>query len=178
MLEGLCMEAPRQPHAQTIHLLPSVLPLANSNDQISRLPVRKRVCKFVLQFTRFSTNYPNLIRILIATASISAMNGNVQDSVPSSTDVDIERDYTSEKARPPIEKVASPSMHDGCIAPTEEELKTLRHVPDTLPLSAWLVLAFSSMERFSYFAFAGPLRTFSSTYCLLSLIPHDLKKFA
>ena len=42
--------------------------------------------------------------------------------------------------------------------PTEEELKTLRHIPDTLPWGAWLVVLFSSLERFSYFGFVGPLR--------------------
>jgi POT family proton-dependent oligopeptide transporter len=42
--------------------------------------------------------------------------------------------------------------------PTEEQLRTLQHVSDKLPLAAWLVVAFSSAERFSYFGFTGPLR--------------------
>ena len=40
-----------------------------------------------------------------------------------------------------------------------KELDTiLRHVSDKIPWAAWLVVVFSSAERFSYFAFTGPLR--------------------
>jgi POT family proton-dependent oligopeptide transporter len=43
-------------------------------------------------------------------------------------------------------------------SPTKEIDPVLRHVSDKLPWAAWLVVAFSSAERFSYFAFTGPLR--------------------
>jgi POT family proton-dependent oligopeptide transporter len=48
------------------------------------------------------------------------------------------------------------------VEPTPEQLETLRHVADKIPTAAWLVALFSSMERFSYFAFSGPLRPFLS----------------
>jgi hypothetical protein len=52
--------------------------------------------------------------------------------------------------------------------PTTEQLQTLRHVPDKIPWAAWLGVAFSSAERFSYFGFTGPLRKvdFSQTRSL------------
>ncbi|KAF2259379.1 PTR2-domain-containing protein [Lojkania enalia] len=44
--------------------------------------------------------------------------------------------------------------------PSEVQLATLRHVPDKIPWAAWLVVAFSSAERFSYFGFTGPLQNY------------------
>jgi POT family proton-dependent oligopeptide transporter len=43
-------------------------------------------------------------------------------------------------------------------SPSKEVDLALRHVSDRIPWAAWLVVAFSSAERFSYFAFTGPLR--------------------
>ncbi len=47
-------------------------------------------------------------------------------------------------------------------SPRKEVGPVLRHVSDKLPWGAWLVVAFSSAERFSYFAFTGPLRKCAS----------------
>ncbi len=80
-----------------------------------------------------------------------------KDGVP--LERDIERHDVSQKTTSRAEKQTSTSSpvseHDEV---TEEQLQTLRHVPDRMPMAAYLVVVFSSMERFSYFGFAGPLR--------------------
>lgn len=39
--------------------------------------------------------------------------------------------------------------------PTEEEKKTLRHVAENLPVSAWLVAVVELCERFTYYGMSG-----------------------
>lgn len=39
--------------------------------------------------------------------------------------------------------------------PTEEELRTLKHVAESLPISAWLVAVVELCERFSYYGMQG-----------------------
>ncbi|OOQ85061.1 putative MFS peptide transporter [Penicillium brasilianum] len=46
------------------------------------------------------------------------------------------------------------------VDPSPAQLETLRHVADHIPTAAWLVVLFSSMERFTYFAFSGPLQNY------------------
>ncbi|KAF7326008.1 SEC23 SEC24 family protein [Mycena kentingensis (nom. inval.)] len=42
-------------------------------------------------------------------------------------------------------------IHDGLICPTEEELATLRRIPDNLPWSAFLIAMVELAERFSFY---------------------------
>ncbi|KAJ7216307.1 MFS peptide transporter [Mycena pura] len=42
--------------------------------------------------------------------------------------------------------------------PTSEELATLRHVGDKIPLSAWLVALIALSERFTYYGLTAPFR--------------------
>lgn len=44
---------------------------------------------------------------------------------------------------------------DGFEHPTEQEMKTLRHVPYTLPARAWLVCVIELCERFCYYGVSG-----------------------
>lgn len=41
-----------------------------------------------------------------------------------------------------------------------EEHVLLRHVPDSLPLTAWLVILAELCERFTYFGLLGPLQNY------------------
>lgn len=45
-------------------------------------------------------------------------------------------------------------------APTEEELHTLRKVPDRLPMSAWSVAVVELCERFTYYGITGPFQNY------------------
>ncbi|VVT54161.1 uncharacterized protein SAPINGB_P003937 [Magnusiomyces paraingens] len=44
--------------------------------------------------------------------------------------------------------------------PTEEELETLRKVPDSLPMSAWSVAVVELCERFTYYGITGPFQNY------------------
>ncbi|KAE8150552.1 PTR2-domain-containing protein [Aspergillus avenaceus] len=44
--------------------------------------------------------------------------------------------------------------------PSDEELESLRHVPDGIPLAAWLVMLFAGAERFTYTGFTAPLQNY------------------
>lgn len=44
--------------------------------------------------------------------------------------------------------------------PTEEERLTLRHVPDKLPWSAFLVAIIELCERFTYYGLSGPFQNY------------------
>ncbi|KAI9323526.1 POT family-domain-containing protein [Dichotomocladium elegans] len=44
--------------------------------------------------------------------------------------------------------------------PTEEDLKTLREVPDKLPISAFLVILIEFCERFTYYGLSGPFQNY------------------
>jgi hypothetical protein len=45
--------------------------------------------------------------------------------------------------------------------PTDEEIDTLRHVSDHIPLNVWLVAGISLTERFTYYGINSPFRKFS-----------------
>ncbi|KAI9029424.1 MFS peptide transporter [Hyaloraphidium curvatum] len=45
--------------------------------------------------------------------------------------------------------------------PTDEQLSTLRHVADSLPLSAWLVVLAELSERFAFYGISAPLQNYS-----------------
>jgi POT family proton-dependent oligopeptide transporter len=45
-------------------------------------------------------------------------------------------------------------------AATEDEIKTLRHVVGSLPLVAWIALAVSGAERFTFYAVTTPWREY------------------
>ena len=42
---------------------------------------------------------------------------------------------------------------------TEEEIKTLRHVSDRIPIAAWIVILAGAAERATYFGIIAPWRT-------------------
>ena len=56
---------------------------------------------------------------------------------------------------PSIESVNQPSLSyqhaDGTEIPTEEDMVTLRRVPDTLPFRAYMIAYVELAERFSYY---------------------------
>ena len=58
----------------------------------------------------------------------------------------------------------SDSLHgdDGFEYPTEEEIKTLRHIPYTLPARAWLVCIIELCERFCYYGVSGVFNNYIS----------------
>jgi hypothetical protein len=66
---------------------------------------------------------------------------------------------------PPMQTLANekttaeslPETPDGG-EPTEEEIDTLRHVADHIPLNVWLVAGISLTERFTYYGINSPFR--------------------
>lgn len=56
---------------------------------------------------------------------------------------------------PSIESVNQPSLRyqhaDGAEIPTEEDMVTLRRIPDTLPFRAYMIAYVELAERFSYY---------------------------
>ncbi|CCE65977.1 hypothetical protein TPHA_0N01960 [Tetrapisispora phaffii CBS 4417] len=46
------------------------------------------------------------------------------------------------------------------VAPTEEELKTLRHVSGYIPLRCWLIAIVELAERFSYYGLSAPFQNY------------------
>ncbi|ODQ80456.1 hypothetical protein BABINDRAFT_35725 [Babjeviella inositovora NRRL Y-12698] len=44
--------------------------------------------------------------------------------------------------------------------PTGEEMKALRHVSETIPLSCWLVAVVELCERFAYYGLSGPFQNY------------------
>lgn len=44
--------------------------------------------------------------------------------------------------------------------PTEEELSTLRKVPDRLPLTSWSIALVELCERFSFYGLSGPFQNY------------------
>ncbi|KAK6455845.1 POT family-domain-containing protein [Scheffersomyces xylosifermentans] len=44
--------------------------------------------------------------------------------------------------------------------PTEEEMKTLRHVSEKIPISCWLVAIVELAERFSYYGLSAPFQNY------------------
>ncbi|MCH0629058.1 hypothetical protein JNB11_03675 [Kocuria palustris] len=46
------------------------------------------------------------------------------------------------------------------IAPTPEEMKTLRHVSEKIPLSCWLVAVVELAERFAYYGLSTPFQNY------------------
>jgi len=53
-----------------------------------------------------------------------------------------------------VDEKASSITPDG-EEPTEDEKRTLRHIAEHLPLSAWLVAAVELSERFTYYGMSG-----------------------
>ncbi|KAI8992110.1 POT family-domain-containing protein [Mycotypha africana] len=50
--------------------------------------------------------------------------------------------------------------YEGFEAPTEEDWKTLRQVPDKIPFSAFLVIIIEFCERFTYYGLSGPFQNY------------------
>ena len=46
---------------------------------------------------------------------------------------------------------------------TEDEINTLRHVTDRIPLAAWIVILAGAAERATYFGVIAPWRTLTPT---------------
>ncbi|KAM0549535.1 hypothetical protein ACHAPJ_009351 [Fusarium lateritium] len=44
--------------------------------------------------------------------------------------------------------------------PSEEDLRTLRHIGSKIPIEAWIVAWFSGAERFAYYALQAPLQNY------------------
>ncbi|TCD69601.1 hypothetical protein EIP91_007023 [Steccherinum ochraceum] len=47
--------------------------------------------------------------------------------------------------------ILNDGIHDGLTFPTEEEMATLRRVPDTIPWTAYMIALIEAAERFSYY---------------------------
>lgn len=85
-----------------------------------------------------------------------------------SKEVDVERiapAVTLEKRPEPVSVDSTPASEPA----TEEEIKTLFHVVDDIPLGVWLAAFVASMEIFVWFRATGPMRT-SSRYDFESLL--------
>ncbi len=54
----------------------------------------------------------------------------------------------------------SVSISSNLDGPSEQEMETLRHVADKLPVSAWLVAVVELCERFSYYGLSGPFMNY------------------
>lgn len=61
----------------------------------------------------------------------------------------------AEKIVPPVATEDNNQPRDA----TEEEIKTLRHVSDGIPVSAWIVILAGAAERATYFGIIAPWRT-------------------
>jgi hypothetical protein len=92
------------------------------------------------------------------------MEENATTCTPSKTETDVERHQTSKESPVSVEKAASLSHCRESFKPTDEQLRTLRHVPGTLPWSAWLV-----------FALTEPLRRFPASFTCHAQDEHELK---
>ena len=46
------------------------------------------------------------------------------------------------------------------IEPTDEELATLKHISDRIPLTAWLIVLCEFCERFAYIGLSGPFQNY------------------
>jgi POT family proton-dependent oligopeptide transporter len=46
------------------------------------------------------------------------------------------------------------------IEPTTEELNTLQHISDRIPLAAWLIVVCEFCERFAFYGISGPLQNY------------------
>ena len=44
--------------------------------------------------------------------------------------------------------------------PTEEDWKNLREVPDSVPMTAYLVILIEFCERFTYYGLSGPFQNY------------------
>ena len=51
---------------------------------------------------------------------------------------------------------------------TAEEIETLPHVADSLPLIVWVALVAGGAERFTYYAYSAPWRKVSTRLSLIS----------
>jgi POT family proton-dependent oligopeptide transporter len=59
------------------------------------------------------------------------------------------------------EVTSQPSfVEDEGRTPTDEELKTLRHVSEKIPISCWLVAIVELAERFSYYGLSAPFQNY------------------
>lgn len=72
-----------------------------------------------------------------------------------SKDIELSVSHSSEG------KDSKPILSDyGEVEPTEEELATLRHVSDKIPLGAWLIVICELCERFAFFGLSGPFQNY------------------
>ncbi|KDQ12697.1 hypothetical protein BOTBODRAFT_188975 [Botryobasidium botryosum FD-172 SS1] len=70
--------------------------------------------------------------------------------------------FTEEKfhdeKHPAADSVISEVQYDNM--PTEEEKNTLRRIPDTIPIAAWLIVFVEFAERFSWYGTTGPMTNY------------------
>ncbi|KAL7662977.1 Peptide transporter PTR2 [[Candida] zeylanoides] len=78
-----------------------------------------------------------------------------KDCVPEKTPADVVQFATSSD----VKEVSSFEEDEGR-EPTLEELKTLRHVAERIPISCWLVALVELCERFSYYGLTGPFQNY------------------
>ncbi|ABN64942.1 peptide transporter [Scheffersomyces stipitis CBS 6054] len=59
-----------------------------------------------------------------------------------------------------LQAATNPSVEDEGRTPTEDEMKTLRHVSESIPISCWLVAIVELAERFSYYGLSAPFQNY------------------
>ena len=109
-------------------------------------------------------------------AEVAPRKGNVQDMAGGTETKDV---HTMPLAID--EKLHGDSLsltqHEGD-EPTEEERITLRHVPDKLPWSAFLVAVIELCERFTFYGLSGPFQNYVQRgYHTASGLPGALGEF-
>lgn len=56
--------------------------------------------------------------------------------------------------------VVSPDTEPNEIEPTAEELETLPHISDRIPLAAWMIVFCELCERFAFYGMSGPFQNY------------------
>lgn len=56
--------------------------------------------------------------------------------------------------------VVNPDKESNDIEPTSEELETLPHISDRIPLAAWLIVFCELCERFAFYGMSGPFQNY------------------
>ncbi|CAF0881370.1 unnamed protein product [Rotaria sp. Silwood1] len=69
---------------------------------------------------------------------------------------DVESNSTAIVEAKSIEKIDD--SHE--IEPTTEELTTLEHISDYIPLAVWLIVICELCERFAYYGLSGPFQNY------------------
>ena len=82
---------------------------------------------------------------------------------------DIEKQLCQSEREPDRPNLVERTHLPGIFFPrdsTEDELKSLPHVVDRIPLRAWIVIIAAASERFTYFGVMAPWRWFPRYHAL------------